>query len=247
MPKNESTANKVASTKKTTKVTTDTVTTKTTAKGDDSTKAVVAKTPAAKGVAKSAAKGAAKGAAKSTAKGVAKSDVKGAVKSDVKDAAKSDVKSATKTTAVKKTTAAKKAVKKTKAKKQVAKKSTQKAGSTTTATSSLQRFFKLVVNDDSQGRYSGSKPKQAAAKALTSILKTKEGGGDSVSGKIKFSIVECTRGSRHKRYNYVGERIELSEPMQVTIGSGDNAKTISYKYNNKVMKDKVSTPTPVSA
>ena len=105
------------------------------------------------------------------------------------------------------------------------------------------RFFKVVIDGgEPHGRFSGSKPKQAANKALTSIIKQREVNGQSAEGKIKFSIVECTRNSKRKEYNYIGERILLKEPMQVTIGEGPTAKIINYKYNNKVMKDK----TPVN-
>ncbi|CAH6421805.1 Hypothetical protein KVN_LOCUS493 [uncultured virus] len=101
------------------------------------------------------------------------------------------------------------------------------------------RFFKFKVDDgDARGRFSGTKPKQAANKALTSILKTREKEGENVNGQIKFSIIECTRGSKHKQYNYTGERVELDDPMKVKIGKGEDAKIIEYKYNNKVMKDK---------
>lgn len=102
------------------------------------------------------------------------------------------------------------------------------------------RFFKVLVDNEesAHGRFSGNKPKQAANKALTSIFKAREQSGGSLTGKVKFSIVECTRGSKHKRYYYVGERVKLDTPMEVTIGKGDNKKTIKYKFNNKVMKDK---------
>ena len=105
------------------------------------------------------------------------------------------------------------------------------------------RFFKVLIGDEEtpHGRFSGTKPKQAANKALTSIFKSKEQSGGTVTGKVKFSIVECTRGSKHKKYHYVGERVQLKEPMKVTIGKGDNQKTIEYKFNNKVMKDKAVT------
>lgn len=141
-----------------------------------------------------------------------------------------------KTAASKKAKPTKKATKKTtkKATKKVAKKAAPKqTGGTNT------RYFKVVIEgEDPHGRFSGTKPKQAANKALTSLLKTKEKDGKSTDGKIKFSIVECTRGSRHKTYNYVGERVELDNPMEVIIGSGANEKRIKYKFNNKVMKDK---------
>ena len=187
----------------------------------------------------------------------AETSSKKTVTKDAKASSKVVAKAATKrTTAVKKTQAKKatKATKVSKATKKVAKKSTKKATKktgakraakkTTTkktvqAAGSRTRFFKVVLGEnDPHGRFSGSKPKQAAAKALTSILRAKEEDGATTAGKIKFSIVECTRGSRHKTYNYVGERIELDEPMEITIGKGSNAKVITYRFNNKVMKDK---------
>jgi len=175
-----------------------------------------------------------------SSKKTVKKGTKKASKASTKVVAKTTTKRTTKTTKpVKKTTkkvakkSTKKATKRTGGKKKTAaKKTTQKAGS-------RSRFFKVVSGDeDPHGRFSGSKPKQAAAKALTSILRAKEESGDSTEGKIKFSIVECTRGSRHKTYNYVGERVELDEPMEITIGKGEKAKVITYRYNNRVMKDK---------
>ena len=123
------------------------------------------------------------------------------------------------------------------------------------------RYFKVVLegnlDENAHGRFSGTKPKQAANKALTSIIKSKEKSGDGIDGKIKFSIIECTRGSKHKTYNYVGERVELDNPMEVIIGAKKRGfqseqlldksdveldklglKRIKYNYNNRVMKDK---------
>ena len=154
--------------------------------------------------------------------------------------------------APKKAVAKKTTVKKAAAKKVAAKKAAPKKVAATKAVpvtteegegNSKTRFFKVLVGDNEtpHGRFSGNKPKQAANKALTSIFKTKEQTGGSFTGKVKFSIVECTRGSKHKRYHYVGERVKLDEPMKVTIGKGDKQKTIEYKFNNRVMKDKTVT------
>lgn len=170
-----------------------------------------------------------------------------------KTVSKKTQKAGAKKSAVKKTTKNSKAVKTTKktvtkktkkaqsaGKKKAPKKTVPKKTSTETKTSS-PRYFKVVYeNGQPKGRFSGTKPKQAANKALTSILKTRESDGKSTTVKIKFSIIECTRGSKHKEYNYVGERVKLDKPMEVTIGKGANAKTIKYRYNNKVFKDKVA-------
>lgn len=113
------------------------------------------------------------------------------------------------------------------------------AKSDNAAEKSTTRYFKAIVEGgEAHGRFSGAKPKQAANKALTSILKSKEQTGGNVNGEIKFTIVECTRGSKHKQYHYIGKREKLDKPMKVKIGSGANAKEIEYKFNNRVMKDK---------
>lgn len=104
---------------------------------------------------------------------------------------------------------------------------------------SKTRYFKVIVSGgDPHGRFSGTKPKQAATKALTSILRTRKTNKESTAGEIKFCIRECTRGSKQKTYNYIGERVKLENPMTVQIGGGDNQKTITYKFNNRVMKNK---------
>lgn len=170
-----------------------------------------------------------------------------------------------KTTATKKSTTASKETAVTKSAKTVssdkpkksakpakkeAKKSTKKVvkgGSTKEVTKvenkgSRTRYFKVFVNGEEapHGRFSGAKPKQAANKALTSLAKALEQNGQTGGGKINFSIVECTRGSKHKKYDYVGERVKLTNPMRVQIGSGPDAKEIVYNYSNKVMKAKSS-------
>jgi hypothetical protein len=99
------------------------------------------------------------------------------------------------------------------------------------------RYFKLDWNGNISGRYSGRKPKQAANKAYSSVVK-KEGlqrGG----AKIQFSIKECTRGSKQKRYTYDAERIELQKPVEVIINGADGKeKRINYNFNNKLSKAK---------
>ena len=99
------------------------------------------------------------------------------------------------------------------------------------------RYFKLDYNGNITGRYSGKKPKQAANKAYSSVVK-KEGlqkGG----AKIQFSIKECTRGSKQKRYTYDAERVELENPVKVIINGADGKeKPIVYNFNNKLSKAK---------
>lgn len=102
---------------------------------------------------------------------------------------------------------------------------------------SRSRFFKLVFNGEESGRFSGNKPKQAANKALTAIIKKE--GANGTNKQFTFKIKECTRGSKQKVYCYTGERIQLEKPMQVTIGKSENGKEpkiIEYKFTNKVKK-----------
>ena len=115
----------------------------------------------------------------------------------------------------------------------------EKVVATPTDKDNRKRYFKLFVDgEEAHGRFCGAKPKQAANKAFTSLSKTNEQVGGA--GPYKFSIVECTRGSKHKRYNYIGERVKLNKPMKVKIGNGPNAKEIEYNYNNRIMKDKTA-------
>ena len=106
--------------------------------------------------------------------------------------------------------------------------------------SSKQRYFKLIYNDEIQGRYCGKKPKQAANKAFSSIIKDlkkndkKEG---SVNVDINFSIKECTRNSKHKEYKYIGKRESLETPVKVEIKNSDGTvKEIEYKFFNRLQK-----------
>ncbi len=100
----------------------------------------------------------------------------------------------------------------------------------------IPRYFAIVdENGNSHGRYTGSKPKQAACKAFSTIIKTKE----NRSEQINFTIRECTRGSRCKQYYYTGKRHELDVPNTITIKGrdGQEDKTITYKFLNRVMKN----------
>jgi len=93
-----------------------------------------------------------------------------------------------------------------------------------------KRFFKLIYGDDTVpiGRFSGKKPKQAANKAHTSIVKSLEDQGKQVIGvDIKFALKECTRWNKKKCkkdsngdkvdkiYHYVGKRELLPEKVPV--------------------------------
>ncbi len=101
------------------------------------------------------------------------------------------------------------------------------------------RYFRCVYSDDTFGRFSGFKPKQAAGKALTSILKHRQAEGKDLSEEISFSMVECTRGGNHKVSQYTGKRVKLEKPVTVTIKTSDGKKKeINYNFTNKITKVK---------
>jgi len=105
------------------------------------------------------------------------------------------------------------------------------------------RFFRCVYRNTqgeivNAGRYSGKKPKQAARKALTGIVKKNE---LQVGEKVVFLIQECTRGSKKKKYSYVGAQVELDEPVTVTIHKKDGQESkIVYTKDNEVKKVSLS-------
>jgi hypothetical protein len=103
------------------------------------------------------------------------------------------------------------------------------------------RYFKLFYNNEICGRYCGKKPKQAANKAFSSIIKDMKKDGVTVTQdsqlEVPFAIKECTRNSKHKEYKYIGRRHLLKEPVKVSIDNGDGSvKEIVYKFHNQLQK-----------
>lgn len=110
------------------------------------------------------------------------------------------------------------------------------------------RYFKLVYEDRETGRFSGSKPKQAANKALTSIVKLKEKNGEkAIDVDIEFLLKECTRWNKKKCkkgpngekivkvYKYVGKRVHLTDQIPVDHKQEDtNANILT---SGKVTKE----------
>lgn len=108
------------------------------------------------------------------------------------------------------------------------------------------RFFRCKYNGEVFGRYKGKKPKQAAGKAFTSIIRQLK--DTYVLGtEVAFSVFECTRGSNHKESCYVASRTELENPTLITIDGKD--KPVVYRFNNKIRKvrDLVSLSTAQSS
>ena len=100
------------------------------------------------------------------------------------------------------------------------------------------RYFRCVYRDTDgsvvrAGRYCGRKPKQAASKALTAIIKSTEG---AVDQPVKFLITECTRGSKKKSYSYSGEQKKI-DPVTVEIKRDDGKiNKIVYRKSNVISK-----------
>ena len=113
-------------------------------------------------------------------------------------------------------------------------------GSSEELTDDGKRSFKVIYKTLSgevikSGRYCGKKPKQAACKALTAVLKLhKRSSGKTYTKKIFFGVVETTRGSRHKYYWYSGERQKVTT-VEVTLKERKDSPIV-YRYNNIVMK-----------
>ena len=110
------------------------------------------------------------------------------------------------------------------------------------------RYFKLFYNNQNKGRYCGKKPKQAANKAFSSIIKELNANGqnEGVNVDINFSIKECTRNSKHKEYRYVGKREVLPEPVPVYIPHNtalaqDSIKGETSVKNISIKQKKVET------
>ncbi|AYV76047.1 MAG: hypothetical protein Terrestrivirus4_95 [Terrestrivirus sp.] len=108
-----------------------------------------------------------------------------------------------------------------------------------------KRYFACVYENEQFGRVWGVKPKQAANKGFTSILKhmNKSGINYTDGEEINFAIAETTRGSKQGEYLYLGKRVLLEIPIQVTKKIKDKVtkeviatKQVPYKYKNIVHK-----------
>lgn len=107
------------------------------------------------------------------------------------------------------------------------------------------RYFRVIIGEASpRGRYRGYKPKQAATKAYRYTLKKDNELELNGGGRLEFSIIEWTRGSKNKTYHYVGEKIVLEKPCTRKVIKDGKEDTIEYKYNYKVMKRIEHPPQP---
>lgn len=100
------------------------------------------------------------------------------------------------------------------------------------------RYFRCIIDGKTFGRYTGVKPKQAANKAFTAVIRANGGSTTCINKEFKFQLVECTRGGKKSSHYYEGVRKLLDKPVKVKINNAGNPKEIVYKYTNKIKKTK---------
>jgi len=95
----------------------------------------------------------------------------------------------------------------------------------------MTRYFKVVGDAGTHGRYCGETPQQAAAKAFSVLTKEQK------KSKFNFELIECTQNSKHKTYSYSGERQKLDVPIKREVKDGTGkVRTIEIKFANKIRK-----------
>lgn len=104
----------------------------------------------------------------------------------------------------------------------------------------MSRYFHLMHNDIQVGRFQGKNPKQAASKSFTALYRNNRWRQNiyKENEPINFTIVESTRGSKHKQFKYVGIRKKLNVPVNIKIGHGVDSQTITHNYRNYIKADK---------
>lgn len=78
------------------------------------------------------------------------------------------------------------------------------------------------------GRYMGSSPYTAAAKAARALYKEKKAGKKTA---IRFTVRETTRGEDGKTFEYIGMKEQLDQPKE--IKRGDTTITVTHVYRVK--------------
>jgi hypothetical protein len=94
------------------------------------------------------------------------------------------------------------------------------------------RYFNVEQTNDAgeliiNNRYSGDSPKMVARKVFYGVNRMM----DDKSKPIKFTIIEYTKRSKHKRYNYIGQRVTVEQTDEKNKGS------IYIKYQHNIKKD----------
>jgi hypothetical protein len=100
------------------------------------------------------------------------------------------------------------------------------------------RSFKVKLEAGGQlyGRYNGESPYQAANKALSEIVRTREKSGNMDDGEISFFLVESTKNSSKKQHQYVGRRIKLDVPIEYPVANGITIKKEHKNFLRKVKR-----------
>jgi len=101
------------------------------------------------------------------------------------------------------------------------------------------RSFKVKEDADSKsyGRYTGESPYQAANKALSELIRKRNKEGKNTTSKISFTLIESTKGSKHREHQYIGKRLKLKTPITYETKDGI---TVVKKYKNELRKIKKS-------
>ena len=98
------------------------------------------------------------------------------------------------------------------------------------------RSFKIKIGEEkAYGRYTGESPYQAANKALSELIRKKKKDGDTTAGKINFTLIESTKGSKNKEHEYIGKRISLKKPITYQTKDGLD---VTKKFKNELKKVK---------
>ena len=98
------------------------------------------------------------------------------------------------------------------------------------------RSFKVKLGEDkAYGRYTGDSPYQAANKALSELIRKKKKDGDTTAGKINFTLIESTKGSKNEEHEYIGKRISLKKPITYQTKDGLD---VTKKFKNELKKVK---------
>lgn len=126
---------------------------------------------------------------------------------------------------------------KTAPKSKVASKSTRATTKPAGEEGKKRRFFKIkFANGESQGRYVGQTPKQAASKGFTKMLREYKKSGKKIPASTNIYLQESTSGSHKKTYAYKARPEKLDEPQILTVVDKKTGaeKQITYNYRNKI-------------
>jgi hypothetical protein len=100
------------------------------------------------------------------------------------------------------------------------------------------RTFEVVKSDSGfkGGRYVATGPYAAALHAIAEMCRERK---QRLGCKdLKFTIRETTRGSKHKQYSYIGNRVKVDNLIELkTSGSKTKKVNFAYRYTVKSVKN----------